>query len=77
MVVGHGLVLAVAGTAAGLAAAFALTKVLAGFLFGVAATDAWIYTGISALLVAVALAASYLPARQAMRVDPMVALRYE
>ncbi|HZT32229.1 MAG TPA: ABC transporter permease [Bryobacteraceae bacterium] len=77
MLVGRSLALALAGTAAGLVAALALSRLLAGFLFGVTPTDAWTYAGISGLLLGVAGLASYLPARRALRVDPMIALRQE
>jgi putative ABC transport system permease protein len=61
----------------GLVAAFALTRVLSGLLFGVAAVDVTTFTSISLLLVIVSLLACYLPARRAMRIDPLRALRYE
>ncbi|HEV2764952.1 MAG TPA: FtsX-like permease family protein, partial [Pyrinomonadaceae bacterium] len=77
MIVGEGLLLAAAGVALGAAGAFALTRFMAGMLFGVTATDPPTYVAISALLVLIALLASYLPARRATRVDPMSALRYE
>ena len=77
LVVGQGLVLALVGAAAGLAGAFALTRYLRTLLFNVSATDWLTFTLVPLVLCAVALAASYIPARRAMRVDPMIALRYE
>jgi putative ABC transport system permease protein len=77
LAVGYGLKLVVAGIVIGLVAAFALTRVMSTLLFGVTATDPTTFTLISLLLVAVAAIASYLPARRATRVNPIIALRYE
>jgi len=73
----QGLVPVAAGLVLGLAAALAVTRLIATFLVGVGATDPVTFAGIALLLLAVSLLASYLPARRATRVDPMIALRYE
>ncbi len=77
LILGQGLVLTIVGLVIGLAGAFALTRVITSLLYGVSATDPLVFTGVSLLLVVVALLASYIPARKAMKVDPMTALRYE
>ena len=77
MILGHTLKLTLIGVGLGLAGAFAVARFLASLVFGVGAYDAATFLGVAFLLIAVALAASYIPARRAMRVDPIVALRYE
>jgi putative ABC transport system permease protein len=77
LVLGHGLKLALWGTTLGLVIAFAGSRVLATSLYGVRPRDAVTFVGASVLAIAISLAASYLPARRAMRVDPMEVLRFE
>jgi predicted permease len=76
-VLGEGLKLALIGTTIGLAAALGLTRLMTSLLYGVSPTDPLTFAAVAALLVAVALAACYVPARRAAAVDPMVALRHE
>jgi len=77
MVLYQGTKLAFVGTVIGIAAAFGLTRLMSSQLFGVTATDPVTFLSVAALIVLVALAACYIPARRATKVDPMVALRYE
>jgi putative ABC transport system permease protein len=77
LVVGQGTALAMSGVTIGLVGALALTRVIRNLLFGVSATDPLIFAGAALFLAAVALLASYIPARRAMRVDPTVSLRYD
>jgi putative ABC transport system permease protein len=77
MVLKRSLLLVTAGVALGVAGAFATTRVLAKFLFGVEPTDPATFLGVASLLAAVALLAGLIPARRATKVDPLVALRCE
>ncbi|MGB7640227.1 MAG: FtsX-like permease family protein, partial [Terriglobales bacterium] len=77
LVVKRGMLLVGIGIAAGVVLALALSRLIAGMLFGITATDPLTIIGVAVLLGAVAFVANYLPARRAASVDPMVALRYE
>ena len=77
LVVGQGVKLAALGIAIGIAAAFGLTRLMASLLFGVGAYDPVAFVTAAIILLLVAIAACYIPARRAIAVDPMVALRYE
>lgn len=77
LILGQGTKLALIGVAIGIAAALALTSLMTKIIFGVSAHDPLTFIGVAIVLIAVALAACYFPARRAMRTDPMVALRYE
>ena len=77
LVAGQGAAMALLGVLIGTAAALGLTRLLAKMLFGVSAHDPLTFIGVAILLTAVALAACYIPAQRAMRVDPVLALRHE
>ena len=77
MVLSYGAKTALVGIGVGIGAAFGLTRVIANLLFGISAHDPLTFAGVATILLVVAVAASYIPARRAMRVDPIVALRYE
>jgi ABC-type antimicrobial peptide transport system permease subunit len=77
LIVRQGLKLALCGVALGLAVALALTRLMEALLFGVSATDPLTFVGIALLLLVVAIAACWIPARRATKVDPMIALRCE
>jgi putative ABC transport system permease protein len=77
LIVGQGLILAFIGVVVGAIGAFGLTRLIESLLFGVSPTDALTFGLVSVIVTAVALLACYLPARRAMQVDPLVALRYE
>ena len=77
MILRQGLIIVAAGVALGLVGAFAAAQLVGDFLVGVSPTDPATFIGVSMMLAGVALLASYIPARRATKVDPMVALRYE
>jgi putative ABC transport system permease protein len=76
-VVREGMTLTVVGVGLGLAGAFAITRLISAYLFGVGVTDPLTFTAVAVLLMTVALIASYIPSRRVVRVDPLVALRMD
>ena len=77
LVLRQGMMLVLTGAGVGLLGAWAATRFMAGLLFEISATDPMTFAGVASLLIAVALLACYIPARRALTVDPMVALRYD
>jgi putative ABC transport system permease protein len=77
LIFAESMTLALLGVLLGLVGAYGVTRVLSNLLFGVSSTDPFTFAAVTLLLCSVALLASYIPARRAMRVDPIVALRYE
>ena len=77
LVVGQGILLVQVGAAIGIAAAIGVTRFMSTILYGIHADDPLTFAGVAILLMLVALAACYIPARRATRIDPLVALRYE
>jgi putative ABC transport system permease protein len=76
-VIGQGLKLAAVGVAIGLAGALGVARILEGLLYSISATDPVVYASLALLLLSIAALACYIPARRAMRIDPMIALRAE
>jgi ABC-type antimicrobial peptide transport system permease subunit len=76
-VLGEGMKLVLVGAAIGIAAALGLSRLMAGMLYGVSATDPLTFAAVPIVLLGVAMLACYIPARRAIRVDQMTALRYE
>jgi ABC-type antimicrobial peptide transport system permease subunit len=77
LVLGEGMKLVLVGAAIGIAAALGLSRLMAGMLYGVSATDPLTFAAVPIVLLGVAMLACYIPARRAIRVDQMTALRYE
>jgi ABC-type antimicrobial peptide transport system permease subunit len=77
MVLRQGLGLAISGAGVGLVGALIVSHLMAGLLYGVRPTDPLTFVGVTLLLTVVALAACYIPARRAMRINPLIALRYD
>jgi putative ABC transport system permease protein len=77
MIVGEGMRIALIGVGIGVVAALGLTRLITKIIYGVGANDPLTFIGVAVLLSGVALIACYIPARRAMRVDPIIALRYE
>ncbi|HSS19142.1 MAG TPA: ABC transporter permease [Pyrinomonadaceae bacterium] len=77
LIVGQGLVLSLLGVGIGLVGSFGLTRLMRGLLFGISPTDPLTFAAIALLLTAIGVVASWIPARRAMKVDPLEALRYE
>jgi putative ABC transport system permease protein len=75
MILGDGLRLVLIGVGLGVIMAFGVTRVISNLLFGVSATDPQVFLGVPLLLIAVAMLATYVPARRALKIDPLVALR--